>query len=161
MEFISPNWGDLAGIAIGIIGVLVSATGLYLAVRAARAAQTAAQAAERATRETRRSIQRHLATVDIERANARIEYIKNLHRSGRWEAALEWYPEFRTMLHDIGQPLANLDAESGDQISEAVSRILEMEFVVDWNIQSGSQPDVAANNLILSRIQSELRDANI
>ena len=65
------------------------------------------------------------------------------------------------MLHDIRDPLANLDSESDAYIFEAVSRILEIEHLVERTIQLGSQPDAAAVNQVLSQIQTDLRDASI
>ena len=156
MEFISENWGSLAS----ALGLLVSAVGLTWAIRTARGARTAAQAAEKATSETRRAFHRYLTTVDIERANARIEYVKNLHRDGRWEAALAWYQELRTMLYDIRARLLS-EAESDDSISLAVAHILDIEFSVDQTIQAGLRPDAAALNQILSEIQAALRDESI
>ena len=157
MEFTSSeNWGSLAS----ALGLLVSLGGLIWAIRVARGARTAAQAAERATAETTRNIQRYLTTVDIERANARIEYVKNLHRDGRWEAALAWYQELRTMLYDIRARL-RLDAKSDDSVSLAVAHILDIEFSVDQTIQAGLLPDAAALNQVLSEIQAALRDESI
>lgn len=97
LEFWSTTWGDAAT----IVGVLISIGGLGWAIWEAHGAKAASVAAKLAAKDTREQIARHLQVVDLQRAIALIERIKNLHDDDRWEAAQEHYQTLRAMLSDV------------------------------------------------------------
>ena len=157
MEFLQDHWGDLFSVA----GLIVSALGFVWAIKVAYGAKTAAESAEQATVETRSRIRRNLTIIDIERANSRIETLKSIHRRGQWESALVWYPELRTMLHDIRAHRSDSDGAMDESIIAAVIQIMKIENLVERGLQSPSQLDSAEINQILSEIQSSLRQLPI
>ena len=160
--FFLEHWGDL----LSLVGVLVSAIGLWLAFREARRARRAAQnaraaarAAEKATIETRNRIGRHLTIVDMERSVAIIRRLKYLQGAGRWEAALEQYHALRELITDI---IARYP-EMGDEIRERMNVTRElvrmMEEYAERQVQRGFGQDARDYlNQLQNRVLRELED---
>ena len=93
MDYIIANWGSF----VGISGLLASIGGLVYAYLARRAARSA----EQASVETRRAVTRTLSLVDVLRAIARINQLKDVHYRGNWDYALGLYGELRRTLIEI------------------------------------------------------------
>ena len=91
MDYLLDNWGSfigVAGLVITILGVIIS----YLAFRRAGKARDAAAAAEIASKETRAAMTRYLTAVDLQRAIALLQRLKEMHRANRWETCLGMLP---------------------------------------------------------------------
>lgn len=148
IEFFTGNWGSLA-----------SALGLLVTIAIAWSARAASRSAEKATVETRGYIERHLQTIDLERAVGLIQRIKLLHDTGRWQAAMEQYQALRMLLSDI---IARCPEDRTEILPDlATARILvrSMEnFVgerVNREIQDSERSEL---NRQLNEIQSGLEE---
>ena len=158
MEYFLDNWGSFIGIAGLIItglGVIIS----YLAFHRAGKARDAAAAAEVASRETRVAITRTLTTVDLERAIALAQRLKELHRANRWDTALECYHLLQVMLADIATWHPAPTDEMRGAVSESIQLIQEMERQVDTARGKGTKPpEFNEFNFQLNEIQGLLRE---
>ena len=157
MDYLLDNWGSFigaAGLVITILGVIIS----YLAFRRAGKAREAAAAAEVASKETRAAMTRSLTTVDLERAIALAQRLKELHRLGRWDTALECYHLLQAMLADIATWHPAPTGEMRGAFSNAIRLIQEMERQVDTAQSHGTEPTEAPEfNWQLNDIQGLLR----
>ena len=88
---------DWLGLAVGIGGLVASIVGFVFAFLARRAAKSAEQAAN----EARQALSRNLSSVDVERAVALINRLKDLHRYRNWNQALGEYQVLRRTLIEI------------------------------------------------------------
>ena len=155
MEFWSTAWGDVAT----VVGIIVSLGGLGWAIKEARGARSASQAAETAASETRDQIQRHLQTVDLQRAIGLIERIKTLHDNDRWEAAREHYQALRAMLSDVIVRCPESQGEVRDRLSAARTIVRDTEnFVRERVGETIEDQDRARLNQSLNDIQSDLEE---
>ena len=158
MDYFLDNWGrfiGIAGLIITGIGVIIS----YLAFHRAGKARDAAAAAEIASKETRAAITRTLTTVDLERAIALAQRLKELHRANRWDTALECYHLLQVMLADIATWHPAPTDEMRGAISEAIQLIQEIERQVDTARGQGTKPpEFNEFNFQLNEIQGLLRE---
>lgn len=158
MEYFLDNWGSFIGIAgliITGIGVIIS----YLAFHRAGKARDAAAAAEVASKETRAAITRTLTTVDLERAIALVQRLKELHRANRWDTALECYHLLQVMLADIATWHPAPTDEMRGAVSKAIHLLREMERQVDTAQGQGGDPTEAPElNWKLNDIQELLQE---
>ena len=155
MGYFLDNWGSF----IGAISLVVTVAGFALAIYRVGQAQKAAAAAEEASRETRAAITRVLTVVDLERAIALVERLKDFHRGGRWESSLALYPALKITLSDIRSRHPDPTPELRQQLDESILQINEMENKVDQTIGDGSeQLEHQAFNIILNSIESSLLD---
>lgn len=146
MDYLLDNWGSfigVAGLVITILGVIIS----YLAFRRAGKARDAAAAAEVASKETRAAMPRSLTTVDLERAIALAQRLKELHRLGRWDTALECYHLLQAMLGDIATWHPAPTDELRDAFSNAIQLIQEMEAA------RGHRPGARRRSARVRRVQ--------
>lgn len=149
LEYFAGNWGGW----VSALGVLVSSAGLGWAIIAARRARSASQAAQ----EARSYIARHLQAVDLERAIALIQRIKDLHNDGRWQTAMEQYQSLRYMLSNIVARCPDGQAELRDALTAGRAAITAMENLVRELIVTGiGESEQARLNQELNQIQSDL-----
>lgn len=152
------------GLGVGVVGVIVSIGGLVFAILAYRsanlaknAAESAEDAANMARGETQRAIGRNLSSMDIERAVALINRLKDLHLEGGWRAALWLYQELRRTLTDIRGSLPRELEQFGNVIEEAVPQLTVMETQVTRSLYERNEPEDTLRMIaILSAIQQEL-----
>lgn len=153
MDYFTENWGHF----VGVLGVIVSAVGLWYAFRAHRAARSAEAAAEKASTETRRTVSRSRRSVDTGRAIALINRLKVLHRNGDWEYALELYQELRSTLSDIHASMPDDLEEIRDAVADAIYKIREIEDEVNRARYESREPaDVPQIDRILNDTQQSL-----
>lgn len=147
------NWVGVAGLVITIIGAVIS----YFAFRRAGKAREAAEAAEAASDETRSAITRSLTTVDLERAVALVQRLKELHRSNRWEISLEHYQPIRVMLAEIRSRHPHLTPELRQILDDAILNVTEIENVVTTAVTENKGLDrLRGFDSILNALQSQL-----
>lgn len=155
LEYLAGNWGSW----VSVLGVIVSSVGLGWAISEARRARNASQAARTAARETRSYIARHLQAVDLERAIALIQRIKDLHNGGRWQTAMEQYQPLRALLADIIARSSDSQTELRRKLANARTLILTTEnFVGERGGQAIDEHDRSELNQSLNRVQSELEE---
>lgn len=150
------NWGNLVGVA-GLVITIIGAVISYFAFRRAGKAREAAEAAEAASGETRAAIIRSLTTVDLERAVALVQRLKDLHRSNRWETSLEHYQPLRVMLAEIRSRHRDLAPELRQILDDAILNVTEIENVVTTAVTENKGLDrLRGFDSILNAIQSQL-----
>lgn len=115
LEYLLDNWGSFVS-ALGFVATLI---GLLLVYRRAGEARTSAAAARTAAQETREAISSVLTIVDLERAIAMVQRLKQLLTDGKWEVSLELYQPLRVMLTNI-----NARTQLKRQICRELSRKL-------------------------------------
>ena len=157
-------WVAWTSLGVGIAGLFASIIGLffaYLARRAAKSAEAAATSAEDAANsariEAQRALSRNLSLVDIERAVALINRLKELHRQGNWRAALSLYQDLRRTLSEIRASIPTELDQFRDAINEAVPQVTTMEDQVSRALQDGTGlEDAPELSEILNAIQQDL-----
>ena len=157
-------WVAWTSLGVGIAGLFASIVGLtfaFLAHRAAKSANYAATSAEKAANSARteaeRALSRNLSSVDIERAVALINRLKELHHQGNWVAAMWLYQDLRRTLSEIRVSMpADLD-QFRDAINSAVPQVTTMEDQVFRSLHEGTEPEDAPRlSAILNAIQQDL-----
>ena len=149
MDYLVENWGSF----VGVLGLLASVGGLVYALLARRAAKSAEQAA----REARQALSRSLSSVDIERAVALINHLKDLHRQRNWNQVLGEYQTLRRTLLEIRSGIPATLAVFRDTIGSAVAQVTLMANRVNRSLVENSEPeDPAELDEILNDIQQEL-----
>ena len=146
------SWGGL----IGLVGAVLSLFGLAASIWAVYRAGKARDAAEAARRETRSALTRALATVDLERAIALVQRLKELHRDNRREASLVLYPILRVMLVDISYRHSESTAESQELLQRAIMQITEMEDRL--GASAGDDADFREFSVRLNALQVNLEN---
>ena len=148
MDYLVENWSGF----VGVLGVIVSAAGLWYA----REARRAAKSAEEAAKDARQALTRTLSLVDVERAVALISRLKLLHRIGHWDSALELYQYLRRMLSDIYENTHEDLKEIRVALSEAIPKITDLENQVASARNENKIPDSSKLDAILNNIQQNL-----
>lgn len=152
------SWGGL----IGLIGAVLSLSGLAASVWAVYRAGKARDAAEAARQETRSALTRALATVDLERAIALVQRLKEAHRTRRWDTCLGYYDLLQVILTDILTWYPAPTAEIHNDFEKAIQLIQTMETQVDAAQEQATDPaEFGAFNWMLNDILGFLRDLSI
>jgi hypothetical protein len=89
---------DNLGSFVSLVSLVITVIMVGLAIRRASQAKESAKASEVASIEARGAITWSLTIVDLERAKALPQRLKDLHRASKWEATVEHYEELRQML---------------------------------------------------------------
>lgn len=130
---------DIAGLAVGILGLIVSLSGFIIAVWQIRRTRTAAESAERAAIEAREAVLYVTSVSDLSQASAQIEQIKELHRTQDWRRAADRYTPLRQLLI---RAASRLPEENQQVFNFAVVQLREMEtdvnLALDRNIPLSS-----------------------
>ncbi len=146
MGFFGDNWGSIAS----VLGVIVSAIGLWWAVQRAGQARDSAKAAEAAVLQS-------LVVTDLERAIALIQRIKLLHRDGKWEASQEHYAPLRRMLTDISERHSSLGPDDSAVLREAITQITVIDIDVNESLRASREPsEISRADRVLSEAQEKL-----
>ena len=147
------SWVGVVGLVVTIIGVVIS----YLAFQRAGKAREAATAAEVASDETRAAIVRSLTMVDLERAIALVQRLKELHRSNQWATCLEHYQPLRVMLAEIRSRRSCLTPKLRQILDDAILNVVEMENAVTTAVtENEGLGQLRGFDRILNDIQAQL-----
>ena len=151
LDYLLDNWGSFAS-ALGLVATVI---GLVLVFRRAGEARQSAIDARTASQETRESITSVLTIVDLERAIALVQRLKQLHREQKWEVSLELYQPLRVMLTEIN---ARSTIER-PELTVAIPQISLIENRVTRGQLEGAEP-VGAHNYarVLNSIQASLEE---
>lgn len=156
MNYFLDNVGSFiggAGLFITIIGAVIS----YRAFLRAGKARDAASAAEVASNETRAAMTRSLTTVDLERAIALVQRLKELHRSNKWETSLEHYQPLRVMLSEIRSRHPCLTAELRQILDDAIINVIEIENAVTMAVtENVGLGQLRGFDRVLNEVQAQL-----
>ena len=157
--------GDTGSVA-SLIGVFVSLFGLGFAILQIWKLRGETRAAREAAEETRRAVDREIASISLARVNERIEGLKDLHRQGEWNRALDRYPEISRMLIDIRGRHPGMSAEQRTALQNVVTNLGRIESNIEKSRGSGSQRaaeqfnrHLNRNQLVLVQLESELQQS--
>lgn len=156
LQWIATNHiGDLAslaGVAISIVGFIVT---VWNVVRS----RSAAERAESAASEARRIVRRYEAVSELSAAIAIMEEIKRLHRVGQVDILLDRYASLRKALIGVRKLGPAVDQEMDTAIQSTITTLATMETHVERSRFDRSLPDFARLNRLLSRDIDQLHAA--
>ena len=151
MDYLQDHWGSF----VSAVGLVATVIGLVLVFRRAGEARTSAAAARTAAQEAREAITGVLTIVDLERAIAMVQRLKQLHVDSKWEVGLELYQPLRVMLTNI-RTRGTIDRP---ELQEAVLQIRVMEESVVDALPAAMEPSGARNFYsVLNNIQASLEE---
>jgi hypothetical protein len=139
--------GDLASIA----GIAISIIGFLVTVWNVRRSKSAAERAEGAANEARRMIRDYETLSDFSAAIAIMEEIKRLHRFGQVDPLLDRYAALRKVLTEVRKMSPSVNSSMDQVIQSAVTTLATMEDQVERSRVSGAAPDFVRLNRALSR----------
>ena len=148
-------FGDV-GNAASLAGVIVSLLGLGFAILQLRKLRGEARAAREAAEAARAAIRRDLTNTELVRLDSTIQNLKEVHRSGNRERALDQYTIIVRGLREIALSHPSLSSDQQTQISRATLTDFNMEHAVEaltGNIPQDLWQDM---NSELTEIQSGL-----
>ncbi len=151
MDFLIANWGSF----IGVLGLAASIGGLVYAFLARRAAKSAEQAAS----EARHAITRRLSLVDVQRAVALIDRLKDVHYQRNWDYALGLYAELRMTLSEIGTSIPENFDQYRSLIRSAIPQVIALENLVRrsrYENEDREPENISSLDETLSEIQENL-----
>ena len=122
-------------------------------------ARRAAKSAEEAARDAHAAVTRSLSLVDVERAVALINRLKEIHRRGNWEYALGLYQELRRTLSEIGASIPGNWSEPRGNIRGAIPQLTALENLVSrsfYENENREPEDIPKLDETLSHIQQSL-----
>ena len=150
---------DSANFIVGVTALAVSLGGFAIAIWQIRKAKSAAEAANRAATQARESLVHRLSIGDLARASSEIDRLKDLHRAGEWQRALDQYPRVRQTLVDVRTRVEEDAPETATAFQGAVAQLAQMESAVERALP-GPEPTLTAATLNrrLVSIQGTLDD---
>ena len=155
---------EIAGLAVGILGLIVSLSGFTIAVWQIRRTRTAAESAEKAATAARQAVLRGISISDLAQAHAIIEELKNLHRNHDLYRAVRIYTTLRQLLTEVRANLPNNLREDFDQrFDTAIYELTDMERDIDEAMFSDfwSEIDTANFNNKLSDMQQTMNELRV
>lgn len=155
---------DIASLAVGVLGLIVSLCGFTIAVWQIRRTRTAAESAAQAATEAREAVLRGISISDLTQAHATMEELKNLHRIQDLYRVVRIYTALRQLLTEVRANLPNNLSEDFDQrIDAAIYELTDMEKDVDRAISSdsASEIDTAEFNNKLSTMQQTINELRV
>ena len=122
--------GDAGSIA-SLAGVVVSLLGLSFAIWQLARLRGETKASREASEATRRALGRDLAIADVSRLNERLQRLKEIHREGNRQRALDSYPEVVELISDIRHRHPSLPLENRANLLRTISDISDIEATVE------------------------------
>jgi hypothetical protein len=144
--------GDLASIA----GVAISIIGFLVTIWNVRRSKSAAERAETAANDARRMIRSYETITDFSAAIAIMEEIKRLHRVGQIDPLLDRYAALRKTLTDVRKMSPSINQSMDQAIQNAITTLAAMEDLVERARAARSTPNFVQLNQRLSRDIDEL-----
>lgn len=144
--------GDLASVT----GVAISIVGFLITVWNVRRSKSAAEHAEAAANDARRIIRGYQALSDFSAAIAIMEEIKRLHRIGQIDPLLDRYSALRKVLIEVRKMSPSANQAMDQTIQSAITTLGAMESLVERSRAAGAPPNFVRLNLLLSREIDEL-----
>lgn len=144
--------GDLASIA----GVAISIIGFLVTVWNVRRSKSAAERAEKAATDARRIIRDYETISGFSAAIAIMEEIKRLHRVGQIDPLLDRYAALRKALTEVRKMSPSVNQTMDQTIQSAITTLMSIETQVERSRATGTPPDFVRLNRALSREIDEL-----
>jgi hypothetical protein len=147
-QWIAENHvGDLASLA----GVAISIVGFVVTVWNVRRSKSAAERAEAAAKEARRMIRGYETVSALSEVIAIMDEVKRLHRMGQIDPLLDRYSALRKALIGVRRLSPTLSESMDIQIQGAIATLVKIEDAVERVTAEGSSPDYVQLNRLLSR----------
>ncbi|MDA1312706.1 MAG: hypothetical protein O2968_05160 [Acidobacteria bacterium] len=152
MEELAPWVVELhLGSPLGLLGLALSAIGVFLAVRTLRKTRSAAEAAVRAVVDLRDSLGKVDRIASCTAALALVSEIKRLQRSSNWDSLPDRYSDLRQSLVQIRGAKPSLSSEH----QRAIQTVLAQSGIIENQIEQHlarrePRPDVARINQVMS-----------
>jgi signal transduction histidine kinase len=149
LEWIAQNHiGDLASLA----GVAISIVGFIVTVWNVRRSRSAAERAESAANEARRAMRAYQTLSDFSAAIAIMEEIRRLHRveQPNLYQLLDRYGALRKALIGVRKLSPTLTGNMQTQLQSAITTLATIEHVVERARAEGNSPDFVDLNRLLS-----------
>ena len=115
---------DIASLAVGVLGLIVSLCGFTIAVWQIRRTRTAAESAEEAAVKAREAVLRGISIPDLVEVHAIIGELIQLHRNQDLSDIFPKYEQLRAILTDVK---ANLSGDYTDVLDEAIDVLMDIE----------------------------------
>ena len=155
MSYFLENWGSF----VGVLSLVITIIGFFIAIRRATQARSAATAAKEVSAETRVAISRVLTGVDLDRTIVLVEQLKSLQSADNWEVSLKFYQPLRAMLAEISGRYPEPSAEVRSALQTAIGQVKIMEESVARALIGNRVPRGQANIYrILNTIQVQLEE---
>lgn len=150
-------WWQNALQAIGIAGSVLSAVGVYIALRQIRRTREAADAARLAIEATRLEISSNVLLADVTTCTRVVEEIKTLMRSRKYESALLRVTDLNALIIQL-QSLSTAIGEKPDQRSrEALTSLSVLRDLLEQKLDNDDiAVETAKVNAELSQIADRL-----
>lgn len=151
---------EIAGLAVGLLGLIVSVGGFTLALWQITRTRAAAEHAEEAAVAARAVVLRSMSISDLTQAHAIIEELKVLHRNQDLNEAIRRYTPLRQILTDVQATLPN---DSMGVFATAINSLMDMESDIDRAISSEDSAaiDIVTFNGILVDLQQMLHELRV
>ena len=147
--------GDAGSIA-SLVGVAVGLPALVFAILQLWGLKGEATATREASEATRRALGRDLAIADITKLNERMQGLKEIHRDGSRQRALDRYPEVIELFRDVRRRHPRLSEQDQIEIQRAIEDITEIERTVEGLEGAITREVMSALNYVLTDLQSTL-----
>ena len=141
---------DIASLAVGVLGLIVSLCGFTIAVWQIRRTRTAAESAEAAATEAREAVLRGISIPDLIEAQSIVGELLQLHRNQDLSYIFPKYERLRSVLTDVK---ANLSGDYTDALDEAIDVLMDIEDEVELR-----EVDATTFNGRLREIQQMLHE---
>lgn len=143
--------GDLAS----LVGVAISIIGFVVTVWNVRRSKSAAERAEAAANEARQAMRGYQTLSDLSATIAIMEEIRRLHRLRQIDPLLDRYGALRKALIGVRKLAPALTESMEKQLQSAITALIIMEDVVERARAEGNSPDfVELNHLLSAEIDS-------
>jgi hypothetical protein len=148
------DYASVAGVAIALVGFVLTLRSVHGSKKAADAARTAAEGA-------RRDIFRSSAMIELSGAAAAMEEIKRLHREGEWRALLPRYSTLRSTLIGIHEARQILSEGHKAALQGAITQLRVLEQEVDRALAESNEEslDPAGLNALITEQMDRLSAA--
>ena len=154
------NWNELLGLIahhrIGdlasIVGVAISIVGFVVTIANVVRSKTAAEQAEAAARDIRQRIATFNTVVDFSGAIAILEEVRRLHRRKEWLLLPDRYSAIRKILIALRSNAYHLSDEHQAAVQAALVNLRDIENQIEKAIEdSAAGPKSAKINFVISR----------
>lgn len=152
---------DDIGVILGLIGILLSIIGFWIAFVQIRKTKSAAEAALDAAKEARDNIRNFDSVIDFSSVIAMVEEIKRHQRAGNWVILPDRYSQLKSSLIAIKAVNNQLSVEHKTTLQQAITQFTNIEGRVESSLATNMVLDTPRLNKLVSRELDNLREVLI
>jgi hypothetical protein len=139
--------GDVAS----IVGLAVALIGFIVTILGVTKARSAAMQAARAALASQRRIRFVATVVDLTALVSELEMVKRQHRLGEWRQCLGTYAELRRKLIQVRAANPFLSSRDQAAVQALVRTLRQVEGIVERAVESATQLPPSQMNALLTR----------